>query len=177
VDERRHDLYHVRRIAAPGSGRFLLGGARATSMRRSIGIEIVNPGHEFGYAPIPDAQIEAVIQLARELFSRHPIPPERVARPFRRRRCAENKTPASCSPGRAGFGRHRPRPPPRKERLKVSFETGCAHSVRLAPTWTCRPQPSSKHSSAINRPARIDASRQGLRSDPRRVLHEIDFQG
>jgi len=28
---------------------------------RSIGIEIVNPGHEFGYRPFPDAQIAAVI--------------------------------------------------------------------------------------------------------------------
>ena len=30
---------------------------------RSIGIEIVNPGHEFGYRAFPEAQIEAVIGL------------------------------------------------------------------------------------------------------------------
>src|SRR5258708_29166259 len=45
---------------------------------RSIGIEIVNPGHEFGYRSFPDAQIEAVIRLAQDIFSRHPIPAERV---------------------------------------------------------------------------------------------------
>ena len=45
---------------------------------RSVGIEIVNPGHEFGYRPFPDVQIEAVIALCRGIISRHPIPPERV---------------------------------------------------------------------------------------------------
>jgi NADH:ubiquinone oxidoreductase subunit 3 (subunit A) len=30
----------------------------------SIGIEIVNPGHEFGYRPFPEAQVAAVIALA-----------------------------------------------------------------------------------------------------------------
>ena len=44
----------------------------------SIGIEIVNPGHEFGYRSFPDVQIEAVIRLAHDIFSRHPIPKERV---------------------------------------------------------------------------------------------------
>ena len=45
---------------------------------RSIGIEIVNPGHEFGYRSFPGAQIEAVIKLSREIVARHSIPPERV---------------------------------------------------------------------------------------------------
>jgi N-acetylmuramoyl-L-alanine amidase len=45
---------------------------------RSIGIEIVNPGHEFGYRSFPDAQIAAVIELSLDIFSRHAIPPERV---------------------------------------------------------------------------------------------------
>jgi N-acetylmuramoyl-L-alanine amidase len=45
---------------------------------RSIGIEIVNPGHEFGYIPFADAQIAAVIDLSRAIMSRHPIPPHRV---------------------------------------------------------------------------------------------------
>ena len=52
-------------------------GARDINAR-SIGIEIVNPGHEFGYRSFPDRQIEAVIALARDLFTRHPSPPERV---------------------------------------------------------------------------------------------------
>ena len=29
----------------------------------SVGIEIVNPGHEFGYRPFPDEQIETVVRL------------------------------------------------------------------------------------------------------------------
>lgn len=45
---------------------------------RSIGIELVNPGHEFGYRDFPPAQIEALIDLARDILVRHPIPPERV---------------------------------------------------------------------------------------------------
>src|SRR5258708_24209444 len=45
---------------------------------RSIGIEIVNPGHEFGYVPFPSEQIGALLELARGILSRHPIPPHRV---------------------------------------------------------------------------------------------------
>ncbi len=39
----------------------------------SIGIEIVNPGHEFGYRPFPDAQIDAVIELLGGIVARHNI--------------------------------------------------------------------------------------------------------
>lgn len=45
---------------------------------RSIGIELVNPGHEFGYRPFPDAQIDALTALSREILARHRIPPARV---------------------------------------------------------------------------------------------------
>lgn len=45
---------------------------------RSVGIEIVNPGHNFGYRPFPDAQIDALIALSLAILGRHPIPPERV---------------------------------------------------------------------------------------------------
>ncbi len=41
---------------------------------RSIGIELVNPGHEFGYVPFADAQIESLIDLAGGILKRHPIP-------------------------------------------------------------------------------------------------------
>jgi N-acetylmuramoyl-L-alanine amidase len=44
----------------------------------SIGIEIVNPGHEWGYRPFPAAQMAAVRRLCRAILSRHPIPPDRV---------------------------------------------------------------------------------------------------
>lgn len=45
---------------------------------RSIGIEIVNPGHDYGYPDFPTAQIDAVIALSRDIASRHPIPPRNV---------------------------------------------------------------------------------------------------
>jgi N-acetylmuramoyl-L-alanine amidase len=45
---------------------------------QSIGIEIVNPGHEFGYRPFPDAQIASVIALSRDIVKRHSIRPDRV---------------------------------------------------------------------------------------------------
>jgi N-acetylmuramoyl-L-alanine amidase len=45
---------------------------------RSIGIEIVNPGHEFGYRAFPGAQIEVVAALCLDICRRHGIPAERV---------------------------------------------------------------------------------------------------
>jgi N-acetylmuramoyl-L-alanine amidase len=60
---------------------------------RSIGIEIVNGGHDFGLPDFPSAQIEAVISLLGDIFSRWPelnktrvvahsdIAPERKADP------------------------------------------------------------------------------------------------
>ncbi|HLZ75171.1 N-acetylmuramoyl-L-alanine amidase [Phenylobacterium sp.] len=44
----------------------------------SIGVEIVNPGHEFGYRPFPDAQIAAVIALTADIRSRWQIPDDRI---------------------------------------------------------------------------------------------------
>ncbi len=44
----------------------------------SIGIEIVNPGHDGGLPPFPERQIAATIALARDLCSRLKISPERV---------------------------------------------------------------------------------------------------
>jgi N-acetylmuramoyl-L-alanine amidase len=45
---------------------------------RSIGIELVNPGHEFGYRPFPEAQMAALVDLAQGIVKRHPIPAARV---------------------------------------------------------------------------------------------------
>jgi N-acetylmuramoyl-L-alanine amidase len=44
----------------------------------SVGIEVANPGHAYGYPDFPDAQIEAVIALCRDIAARHSIRPERV---------------------------------------------------------------------------------------------------
>ncbi|HEY0445541.1 MAG TPA: N-acetylmuramoyl-L-alanine amidase [Allosphingosinicella sp.] len=40
----------------------------------SVGIEIVNPGHEFGYRPFPDEQMAALIPLVSDIVKRHDIP-------------------------------------------------------------------------------------------------------
>src|SRR5947207_1564748 len=44
----------------------------------SISIEIVNPGHEWGYRPFPESQMAAVEALCQAILSRHRIPPYRV---------------------------------------------------------------------------------------------------
>ncbi len=40
----------------------------------SVGIELVNPGHEFGYRPFTDAQMEALLPLLAAIVKRHNIP-------------------------------------------------------------------------------------------------------
>lgn len=49
----------------------------------SIGIELVNPGHAYpgyagGYRPFPEAQMETLMTLARDIMDRHAIPKARV---------------------------------------------------------------------------------------------------
>jgi N-acetylmuramoyl-L-alanine amidase len=45
---------------------------------RSVGIELVNPGHQFGYRLFPDAQMATLEILAHDILRRHPIPPRNV---------------------------------------------------------------------------------------------------
>lgn len=45
---------------------------------RSVGIEVVNPGHEWGYRPFPPAQMAAVCAVALGVLARHPIAPRDV---------------------------------------------------------------------------------------------------
>lgn len=52
-------------------GRRALNGA-------SVGIEIVNPGHEWGYRAFPEAQMAAVERLSLEILGRHAIPARNV---------------------------------------------------------------------------------------------------
>ena len=59
------------------AGRSLWAG-ESDMNSRSIGIEIVNPGHDGGLPPYPEAQIEAVIALCRDIAARHAIVPQRV---------------------------------------------------------------------------------------------------
>ncbi len=45
---------------------------------RSVGIEVVNPGHEWGYRPFPALQMAAVCDLCLGILGRHPIPARNV---------------------------------------------------------------------------------------------------
>ncbi len=45
---------------------------------RSVGIEIVNPGHEWGYRAFPALQMAAVCELCLGILGRHPIPARNV---------------------------------------------------------------------------------------------------
>jgi N-acetylmuramoyl-L-alanine amidase len=40
----------------------------------SIGIELANPGHEWGYRPFPEAQMDALLPLLADMMDRHDIP-------------------------------------------------------------------------------------------------------
>jgi N-acetylmuramoyl-L-alanine amidase len=44
----------------------------------SIGVEIVNPGHDGDLPPFPPRQIDAVVALCRDIAARRFIPPERI---------------------------------------------------------------------------------------------------
>ena len=45
---------------------------------RSVGVEIVNPGHEHGYRDFPALQMAAVCELCLDILARHPIPQRNV---------------------------------------------------------------------------------------------------
>ena len=44
----------------------------------SVGIEIVNPGHEYGYRPFTQAQMDALLPLLAGIVERHKVPPANV---------------------------------------------------------------------------------------------------
>lgn len=45
---------------------------------RSIGVELQNPGHSGGYRRFPEAQMESLVALAREIQTRWPVEPRNV---------------------------------------------------------------------------------------------------
>ncbi len=53
-------------------------GGESDINSRSIGIEIANPGHDFGYPKFPKKQIEVVIALCKDIVKRHNIRADRV---------------------------------------------------------------------------------------------------
>ncbi|MDE2476226.1 MAG: N-acetylmuramoyl-L-alanine amidase [Alphaproteobacteria bacterium] len=131
-------------------------GARDVNAR-SIGIEIVNPGHEFGYRSFPDVQIEAVIELAREVIQRRKIPVARVlghsdVAPARK------MDPGELFPwgklALAGVGLW---PQTRRHRLNVPFEDGLrTFGYGLPPDMEVQPPTVIEAFQRHFRPARID---------------------
>lgn len=71
-----HRLVHERRRAWHAGVAHWRGEKDINS--RSIGIELVNPGHEFGYRPFPEAQMAALEELAGGIVSHYRIPPLHV---------------------------------------------------------------------------------------------------
>ena len=74
----------------------------------SIGIEIVNRGHDWGYPDFPLRQIAAVIALCRGIMLRRNVPPHRVLGAFRRRARAQEGSRREISVAFAGQFRRRP---------------------------------------------------------------------
>jgi N-acetylmuramoyl-L-alanine amidase len=59
------------------AGRSFWAGVRNVNAC-SIGIELVNPGHEFGYRAFAPSQIASLKNLCRDILARHAIPASRV---------------------------------------------------------------------------------------------------
>jgi N-acetylmuramoyl-L-alanine amidase len=82
----------------------------------SLGIELVNPGHEWGYRPFPERQMAAAVELCRALVDRWQIPAGRVVAhsdiaPNRKQDPGELFDWARLA--RAGLGRWPPAPTPK----------------------------------------------------------------
>lgn len=71
-----HNLVPEDRRAWHAGASYWAGGADINSA--SIGIELVNPGHEFGYRAFPEHQIKSLVNLAQGIIKRHNIPSSRV---------------------------------------------------------------------------------------------------
>ena len=75
-DGRLFRLVHEERRAWHSGVSFWQGHRNVNGV--SIGIEIVNPGHEWGYRPFPEAQIATLITLVGEIRQRWDIPNSRI---------------------------------------------------------------------------------------------------
>jgi N-acetylmuramoyl-L-alanine amidase len=82
---------------------------------RSIGIEIVNPGHEFGYSDFPLRQIAATISICKSIITRRgPISADRIL-------------------GHSDVAPGRKQDPGEKFPWALLSESGVGHWVRAAP--------------------------------------------
>lgn len=75
-DGRIHALVDEEQRAWHAGRSFWRGATDINS--RSIGIELVNPGHDNGYRPFPSAQMEALAWLISGILDRRAIPPHNI---------------------------------------------------------------------------------------------------
>ncbi len=92
---------------------------------RSIGIELVNPGHEFGYRDFTDRQMATLEILAHDIVRRNPIEERNVVghsdiAPQRKRDPGELFDWEALS--RVGIGLHLPHSKPQKPNAKAAQE-------------------------------------------------------
>ena len=78
VDEAGRIYRHVAEERRAWHAGVSFWAGRASVNDVSVGIELVNPGHEFGYVPFTDDQVAALIDLAQDIVRRHAIPARRV---------------------------------------------------------------------------------------------------
>lgn len=107
---------------------------------RSIGIEIVNPGHEFGYADFPLRQTAAVIAVCKSILTRRgPIRSDRIL-------------------GHSDVAPARKQDPGEKFPWELLSESGVGHWVRAAPLnlegITLRPGDTSENVGKMQRSLR-----------------------
>ena len=105
-----------------------------------IGIELVNPGHEWGYRPFPDAQMAALVELAQGIVARWSIPAGRIVAPQRHRADPQGGSGRAVRLAMPGPGRHRLVASPKPARCRRSLcERGCAGRDRLPRRGAGRP--------------------------------------
>jgi len=108
---------------------------------RSIGVEIVNPGHEFGYVNFPLRQIAAVISLCKAILTRRgPISADRIL-------------------GHSDVAPLRKQDPGEKFPWELLSESGIGHWVRAAPLdldgHTLKPGDRGEHITRMQRSLRV----------------------
>src|SRR5712672_4456827 len=137
----------------------------------SIGIEIVNRGHDWGYPEFPLRQIAAVIALCRGIMLRRNVPPHRVlghsdVAPARKQDPGEKFPWHSLANSGVGHWVH-PAPIVRSETLKLGTISDDVRDLQQALARYGYPVPTSGHYDAATmevvtafqrhfRPARVD---------------------
>ena len=143
----------------------------------SIGIEIVNPGHEFGYRDFPLRQIAAVISLCKSIITRRgPISADRILGAFRRGACAQAGPGREISLGPAERIRHRPLGAPgpaqsrrrldRARRAQRAGDAAAARACAATATASRKPAATTRPRARWSPPSSAISARPGSTASP-----------